>query len=61
MNKKQLPFRFKLKLQGANLVFTVFASDKYDAMKTVQEEYPSASVISAQGSEEILGERVQQW
>jgi len=55
MNKKQLPFRVKLKLQGANLVFTVFASDKYEAMKTVQEQHPTASVVSAEGSEEIMG------
>jgi hypothetical protein len=61
MNKKQLPFRVKLKLQGANLVFTVFASDKYDAMKTVQEQHPSASVIAAEGSEDLLDRKVHQW
>lgn len=55
MNKKQLPFRVKLKLQGANLIFTVFASDKFEAMKTVQEQHPAASVLSAQSSEEIIG------
>ena len=49
MIKAELPFRVKLKMQGANLIFTVFASDKYDAMKTVQELYPKASVISAEG------------
>ena len=61
MGKMELPFRVKLKLQGANLIFTVFASDKYDAMKMVQEDHPSASVISAQGSDELVGGKVHQW
>jgi len=43
------PFRVKLRLDGANLIFTVFASDKFEAMKTVQELYPKASVINAEG------------
>jgi hypothetical protein len=55
MDKTELPFRVKLKLQGANLIFTVFASDKYEAMKTVQEQHPAASVVSAEGSDEIIG------
>jgi hypothetical protein len=55
MDKMKAPFRVKLKMQGANLVFTVFASDKYEAMKTVQEDHPTASVLSAQSSEEIIG------
>ena len=55
------PFRVKLKLQGANLIFTVFASDKYEAMKMVQEDHPCASVVSAQGSDELMGERSHQW
>ena len=55
------PFRVKLKLQGANLIFTVFASDKFEAMKLIQEKHPSASVISAQGSDEILNGKVHQW
>ncbi len=58
---KELPFRVKLKLQGANLIFTVFASDKYEAMKLLQEKHPCASVVSAEGSEELIGERVHQW
>ena len=61
MDKTELPFRVKLKLQGANLIFTVFASDKYDAMKKVQEQHPSASVVSAEGSEEILDGKAYQW
>ena len=52
---KELPFRVKLKLQGATLIFTVFASDKYEAMKKVQEAHPCASVVSAEGSEELIG------
>ena len=47
--KRQLPFRVKLRLDGANLIFTVLSSDKFEAMKTVQELYPKASVISAEG------------
>ena len=58
--KEDIPFRVKLKLQGANLIFTVFASDKYEAMKIVQEDHPSASVVSAEGSEELSG-RVHKW
>ena len=50
----------KLKLQGANLIFTVFASDKYEAMKIVQEAHPSASVVSAEGSDELSG-KIHQW
>ena len=61
MNKKQLPFRVKLKLDGANLIFTVLSSDKFEAMKTVQEQHPSASVIAAEGSKELTGERAYQW
>ena len=57
---EELPFRVKLKLQGANLIFTVFASDKYEAMKMVQEDHPTASVVSAEGSEELSG-KVHQW
>ena len=57
---KELPFRVKLKLQGANLIFTVFASDKYEAMKMVQKDHPSASVVSAEGSEELSG-KIHQW
>ena len=57
---KELPFRVKLELQGANLIFTVFASDKYEAMKMVQEDHPTASVVSAEGSEELSG-KVHQW
>ena len=57
---KELPFRVKLKLQGANLIFTVFASDKYEAMKIVQEQHPNASVVSAEGFEELSG-RVHKW
>ena len=56
----ELPFRVKLKLQGANLIFTVFASDKYEAMKMVQEDHPTASVVSAEGAEELSG-KVHQW
>ena len=58
---KELPFRVKLKLQGANLIFTVFASDKYEAMKMVQEKHPCASVVSAEGSDELVGERAGSW
>ena len=54
------PFRVKLKLQGANLIFTVFASDKYEAMELVQEDHPCATVVSAEGSEELSG-KVHQW
>jgi hypothetical protein len=61
MIKTELPFRVKLKLQGANLVFTVFASDKHAAMKTVQEQHPSASVVSAEGSGELLDGKAYQW
>ena len=61
MIKAELPFRVKLKMQGANLIFTVFASDKYDAMKTVQEQHPSASVVSAEGSDELVEGKVHQW
>ena len=57
---EELPFRVKLKLQGANLIFTVFASDKHEAMKMVQEDHPTASVVSAEGSEELSG-KVHQW
>lgn len=55
------PFRVKLKMQGANLIFTVFASDKYDALKAVQEDHQTASVVSAEGSEEILDGKGYQW
>ena len=57
---QELPFRVKLKLQGANLIFTVFASDKYEAMKIVQEQHPSASVVSAEGSDELSG-KIHKW
>ena len=55
MTNMKTPFRVKLKLQGANLIFTVFASDKYEAMNMVQEQHPSASVVSAGGSDELIG------
>ena len=61
MTKAEIPFRVKLKLQGANLIFTVFASDKYDAMKTVQEQHPSASIIAAEGSDELVDGKAYQW
>ena len=61
MDKMKTPFRVKLKLQGANLVFTVFASDKYEAMKTVQEQHPAASVVSAEGSGELVYGKAYQW
>ena len=57
----QIPHRVRLRLYGANLVFTVFAKDAQDAMKTVQEQHPTASVLSAQSSDEILNGKVQQW
>jgi uncharacterized protein (UPF0262 family) len=49
MTKTETPHRVSLKLNGSSLVFTVFAKDAQDAMKTVQELYPKASVISAEG------------
>ena len=58
--QQEIPFRVKLKLQGANLIFTVFASDKYEAMKLVQERHPNATVVSAEGSEELSG-KIHKW
>jgi hypothetical protein len=55
MIKTETPHRVSLKLNGARLVFTVLAKDTHEALKLVQEEHPSASVISAQGSDEIIG------
>ena len=61
MDKMELPFRVKLKLQGANLIFTVLAKDTHEALKLIQEQYPTASVLSAQSSHEILNGKVHQW
>ena len=55
----ETPHRVRLRLSGADLVFSVFAKDKYHAMKVIQEQYPTASVLDAQGSP-IDGE-VYQW
>jgi hypothetical protein len=61
MTKAELPFRVKLKLDGANLIFTILSSDKYEAMKTIQDIHPTASVISAQGSDELTAGGLHQW
>ena len=44
------PHRVRLRLDGAALVFTIFARDRYQAMQVVQDKYPTASVVDAQGS-----------
>ena len=44
------PHRVRLRLDGADLVFTIFARDRYQAMQVVQDKYPTASVVDAQGS-----------
>ena len=62
MTKQQeteTPHRVRLRLSGADLVFTIFAKDKNHAMKVVQEQYPTASVVDAL-SEPQSG-RVYQW
>ena len=46
----ETPHRVRLRLDGADLVFTVFAKDKYHAMQVVQEKYPKACVVDALGS-----------
>ena len=55
----ETPHRVRLRLSGADLVFTIFAKDKHHAMKAVQEQYPTASVVDALG--EPQSERVYQW
>jgi len=61
MDKTETPHRVSLKLNGARLVFTVLAKDAHDALKLVQEDHPTASVLSAQSSDEILNGKVHQW
>ena len=62
MTKQQqteTPHRVRLRLSGADLVFTIFAKDKYHAMQVVQDKYPTASVVDALG--EPQSGRVYQW
>ena len=46
----ETPHRVRLRLDGADLVFTIFAKDRYQVMQVVQDKYPKASVVDAQGS-----------
>jgi len=55
----EIPHRVRLRLDGAEIIFTIFAKDKYHAMKVVQEKYPTASVVDALG--EPQGGKVYQW
>jgi len=62
MTKQQqteTPHRVRLRLSGADLVFTVFAKDRYHAMQVVQDQYPTASVIDA--SSQAPDGKVYQW
>lgn len=61
MIKTETPHRVSLKLNGARLVFTVLAKDTHEALKLVQEQHPTASVLSTQNSDEILDGKVHQW
>ncbi len=61
MTKTETPHRVSLKLNGASLVFTLLAKDTHDAMKLIQAKHPTASVLSAQSSDEILDGKVHQW
>ena len=61
MIKTETPHRVSLKLNGARLVFTVLAKDTHEALKLVQEQHPTASLISAQSSDEIINGKVHQW
>lgn len=47
----ETPFRVRLRLNGADLIFTIFARDEHAAMKLVQAQHPTASVISAKGNQ----------
>ena len=55
----ETPHRVRLRLSGADLVFTIFAKDKHHAMKVIQEQYPTASVVDALG--EPQSGKVYQW
>tara|TARA_B110001469_G_C9593901_1_gene294822 strand:+ start:736 stop:927 length:192 start_codon:yes stop_codon:yes gene_type:complete len=57
----ETPHRVSLKLDGADLVFTVLAKDTQEALKLVQELHPTASVLSAKSSDDILDGKVHQW
>ena len=61
MDKTETPHRVSLKLNGARLVFTVLAKDTHEALKLIQEQHPTANLISAQSSDEILNGKVHQW